>query len=160
MSPGDRVMDAMRVYSVDYAEMMLHFSRWLGVHTADAAAFAEIIVAQDTGEPLTPVKLSKRIGLTSGATTSLLNRLEDAGLIVRSREHADRRRVTLRVTEDIGRDAKAVFDPVAARLDAMMEQYPVAFLEDVEALLDHLHTVFRDAVQSLQEKAKQPRVPR
>ena len=151
MSPGDRVMDAMRVFSADYADITVQLARWLGVHTADATAFSEIIYAQETDEPLTPIKLSRRIGLTSGATASLLNRLEDAGLIVRSREHADRRRVTLRATPEVAREAKAVFDPVNERVDAMMGQYPAAFLKEVESLLDHLHSALRDAAHTLQE---------
>src|SRR5690242_18482305 len=73
MSPGDRVMDAMRVFSADYSDITVQLARWLGVHTADATAFSEIIYAQETDEPLTPIQLSRRIGLTSGATASLLN---------------------------------------------------------------------------------------
>lgn len=153
MSQGDRVIDAMRVYSADFTEITHQLARWLGVHTADAAAFAEIVYAQDSGDPLSPVRLSKKIGLTSGATTSLLNRLEDAGLIARTREHSDRRMVTLRATPDVGQNAKAVFDPVAARLDAMMDEYPVEFLKQVESLLDHVHTELGEAIQSLRSKA-------
>ncbi|GAA2556816.1 MarR family winged helix-turn-helix transcriptional regulator [Winogradskya consettensis] len=153
MSQGDRVVDALRVYSADYSELTHYLARWLGVHSADATAFSEIVYAQESAEPLSPIKLSKRIGLTSGATTSLLNRLEDAGLIVRSREHSDRRMVTLRSTPDVGRDAAAVFDPVAERIDAMMQEYSPEFLQEVESLLDHLHTVIGGAIQNLQSKA-------
>lgn len=156
MSQGDRVVDALRVYSTDYAEMMAQFSKWLGVHQADAAAFAEIVYAEETGAPLTPAKLSKQIGLTSGATTSLVNRLEEAGLIVRSREHSDRRLVTLRATTDVGRTARAVFEPVSDRIDATMGQYPPEFLEDVEKLLDQLHTVFQAAARNLGELTGAP----
>lgn len=157
LAQGDRVMDAMRVFSSDFSDITVQLARWLGVHTADATAFSEIIYAQESGEPLTPVKLSRKIGLTSGATTSLLNRLEDAGLIIRSREHTDRRRVTLRATPDIARAAKAVFDPVNERVDGMMDQYPPEFLKDVESLLDHLHVALQDAVRALQEM--EPRRP-
>ncbi|MFC4591925.1 MarR family transcriptional regulator [Sphaerisporangium corydalis] len=153
MPQGDRVIDAMRVYSADYSEMTHHFARWLGVHTADAAAFAEILSAQRAGAPLTPIKLSKRIGLTSGATATLLNRLEGAGLVARSREHSDRRRVTLRATPGSGRDASVVFEPVAERVGAMMNEYPAEFLKDVESFLDHLHSVLREAIRTLQETA-------
>ena len=46
--------------------------------------------------------------MTSGATSVLLDRLERAGLVARSREDADRRRVTLRPTEQ-GRERACSF---------------------------------------------------
>lgn len=151
-SPGDRVVDALRVYSAGYADLVAALAQWLGVHTADAAAFAEVAAAEADGDPLTPVRLSRRIGLTSGATTSLLNRLERAGLVVRSREHADRRMVTLRASPDAGRAAHQVFGPVAGRVDEAMAGYPPELLRDVEGLLDHLSAVLGEATTELRSR--------
>lgn len=58
----------------------------------------EILAAEERGLPLTPARLAERIALTTGATSTLLNRLETSGHIVRTREHSDRRVVTLHVT--------------------------------------------------------------
>jgi hypothetical protein len=63
---------------------------------SDATALGQITWAAESGTPLSPAQLSRLLGMTTGATTILLNRLETAGHIRRSRESTDRRRVTLR----------------------------------------------------------------
>jgi DNA-binding MarR family transcriptional regulator len=66
----------------------------LGVGVTEISALGEL--RQDG--PLTPSELSRRLGLTSPSVTSLLDRLESAGLVVRQRHPADRRSVLVRLT--------------------------------------------------------------
>lgn len=93
-------MEALHQWAVGYAEMNQHLSTWTGVPLSDATALGHVAYAAEAGAPLSPAELSRRTGMTSGATTVLLDRLERAGLVVRSRESADRRRVTLRPSEE------------------------------------------------------------
>ena len=93
------VMEALRDWAVGFAELNQHMAAWMGLPGSDANALGQIVWAAESGEPLSPARLARRLGMTSGATTILLNRLEGAGLIGRTREHADRRRVTLRPSE-------------------------------------------------------------
>lgn len=139
MPLADQLVDALRTHVADSAEVIHGLARWLGVNTADAEAFGEILYAQDRGEPLSPSTLSHRLGLGSGATAMLLNRLENAGLVVRSREHRDRRIVTLRIAPEVKDQAIEFFAPLADRVDAMMKGHPDQFLHAVVALLDELH---------------------
>ncbi|MDG4669350.1 helix-turn-helix domain-containing protein [Mycobacterium sp. 236(2023)] len=134
-----RVLELLRAYSADYTYLNRHLAAWLGVHTADAAAYAEILYAQDRGAPLTPALLARRLAMTSGATTSLLNRLEAAGLIVRSRESQDRRVVTLRSDPAIKREAPRFFGPLGHLLDAVLADYSEDFLDEVAGVIDRLH---------------------
>jgi DNA-binding MarR family transcriptional regulator len=90
------VMRRLRDWAVGFAELNQHLAAWMDLPGSDANALGQIIWAAEEGRPLSPAALSRQIGMTSGATTVLLNRLEAAGHIRRSREHADRRRVTLR----------------------------------------------------------------
>ncbi|WP_410625850.1 hypothetical protein [Amycolatopsis sp. cmx-8-4] len=60
------------------------------------------------GRPLTPARPAERIALTTGATSSLLNRLEDARHIRHTREHSGRRIVTLHCTPAIHAAAEPV----------------------------------------------------
>lgn len=134
-----RVLERLRTFAADYTYLNRQLATWLGVHTADAAAYAEILYAQDRGEPLTPAQLAKRLPMTSGATTSLLNRLESAGLIIRSRESPDRRVVTLRSDPAIRREAPRFFGPLAERLDAVMSDYSPEFLNRMADCLEEVH---------------------
>ena len=89
-------MQQLRDWAVSFAELNQHLATWMSLPTSDANALGHIIWAAEDDRPLSPADLSRQIGMTSGATTVLLNRLETAGHIRRSREHSDRRRVTLR----------------------------------------------------------------
>lgn len=134
-----RVIDLLRAFSADYTYLNRQLASWLGVHSADAAAYAEILYAQDRGTPLTPAQLSRRISMTSGATTALLNRLEEAGLILRSRENRDRRVVTLRSNPAVREDAPQFFGPLGVRLDAVMSAYSPEFLDQMATFLEQVH---------------------
>ncbi|TQS45912.1 MarR family winged helix-turn-helix transcriptional regulator [Cryptosporangium phraense] len=89
-------MQRLRDWAVSFAELNQHLAAWMNLPTSDANALGHIVWAAEDDEPLSPADLSRQLGMTSGATTVLLNRLEAAGHVRRSREHADRRRVTLR----------------------------------------------------------------
>lgn len=65
--------------------------------------------AEQRGEPLSPDRLSERVSLSSGATTTLITRRERAHHVVRTREHSDRRVVTLHAAELAGE----YFSPLA-----------------------------------------------
>ncbi|WP_018657794.1 MarR family winged helix-turn-helix transcriptional regulator [Actinomadura flavalba] len=145
----DRLMEALRAYGGTYAEFSRRFAAWLGLHSTDAVALVELLTAEERGTPLSPARLSERISLSSGATTALLNRLEQAGHIVRSREHTDRRVVTLRSSAEVQALAEEFFDPLADRLDAMMAQYPPELLQRFEAFLDHLRTTMDEHLDEL-----------
>lgn len=134
----ERLLDGLRAYGGNYTELSRRFAAWLGLYSTDAAALLEITSAEEHGTALSPARLSERILLSSGATTTLLNRLEQAGHIVRIREHSDRRVVTLHSSQHIQERADRFFTPLADRLDAMMEQYPSELLQQFEAFLTDL----------------------
>ena len=50
--------------------------------------------------PITAGELAKRVGLTSGAITGVLDRLEKSGLALRVADPGDRRRVIVEITVD------------------------------------------------------------
>ncbi|MEU7154494.1 MarR family transcriptional regulator [Streptomyces sp. NPDC045470] len=139
----ERLLESLGAYAADYAEFGRRFAGWLGLHTTDGTALVEIINNEHRGAPLTPARLSQRIQLSPAATTALLNRLEKAGHIVRSREHSDRRVVTLRTGGQAQALADEYFTPVGVRLGAMMADYPPELLQQFESFLGHLHDTLR-----------------
>ncbi|MFY0406549.1 MarR family winged helix-turn-helix transcriptional regulator [Solicola sp. PLA-1-18] len=90
------VMHRLREWAASYTELNHHMAAWMGLPSSDAHALGLVIWAAEADAPLSPAELSRRIGMTSGATTVLLDRLESVGLVRRSRESTDRRRVTIR----------------------------------------------------------------
>ncbi|MEV7548756.1 helix-turn-helix domain-containing protein [Amycolatopsis sp. NPDC089917] len=141
------LLDGLRGFGANYTEFTRRFANWLGLHSTDAAALVEILYAEDTGSPLSPARLGDRIALTSGATTNLLNRLENLGYVVRTRESADRRKVTLRSGPDIQGLAREFFGPFSAGLMALVAEYPVEEIERFEAFLRHLRSTMDEVLE-------------
>jgi DNA-binding MarR family transcriptional regulator len=119
LEPGPRfaVLSGLRAYAGELAELARHSARRMSLHTTDLDALVEVFRAERMGDPLSPARLAEHVRLTSGATNALINRLEKAGYVIRSREHTDRRQVTLRAT----RAARSHVDAVNARPAQLLE---------------------------------------
>ncbi|MDX2916932.1 helix-turn-helix domain-containing protein [Streptomyces sp. NE06-03C] len=80
------------------------------LHPTDVSALGAIL---DAPSPLTPGALREHLGLTSGAVTACLDRLERAGHIRRARESADRRVVHVYYEPSARTVARDYFMPLA-----------------------------------------------
>ncbi len=86
---------------------------------------------------LTAGELSREVGVTSGAVTGSVDRLEAAGFARRVADPADRRRVRIEVTPEFRARAEKIWGPVAAdwqrelasRFTAAELQTAIEFLE-------------------------------
>lgn len=136
----ERLVEGLRAYGAEFTELGRRFATVLGVHATDAFALLEIASAEQRGTPLSPALLGRRIALSSGAMTALLNRLEEGGHITRTRERADRRIVTLRIGDHARTIAEDFFGPVQAREEAVLSDYPPELLAQFETLLARLRT--------------------
>lgn len=128
----------------EYRQLGHVFATSAGLHPTDATALIEILRAEESGAPLSPARLSERIGLTSGATSTLLNRLEDAGHIRRSRVHSDRRVVTLHSTSGIHETADAFFDPLEECIVAVMSVHSPQAREEFVTILSQLRQAIHE----------------
>jgi DNA-binding MarR family transcriptional regulator len=73
--------------------------------------------------PMTAGELSARTGLSSGATTRLIDRLERVGFVKRTQDPGDRRRVIIElVPENLG-DLMQLFGPLTQKLNALWSSY-------------------------------------
>jgi len=145
----DRTVQALRAFASAQNEMSRLFASDRQMHTTDAAALLHILDAEHEGRPLSPARLAERIALTTGATSALLNRLEEAGHVQRTREQSDRRVVTLRTTPEIEAAADAFYDPLTVQLGAVLDDYTDADLQLVEGLVTRLQTTMRSYMDSV-----------
>ncbi|MFI1304024.1 MarR family winged helix-turn-helix transcriptional regulator [Streptomyces sioyaensis] len=139
----ERLLDRLLIYGGDHVDLRRGFAAWLQMHPTDAVALIEVANSEHHGEPLTPARLSERIGLSPAATSALLNRMEQAGHITRSREHSDRRVITLRAGEQAQALAEEYFTPLTVRLHRVMAQYPPELLHRFEDFLQEVHQATR-----------------
>ncbi|MDT8913036.1 MarR family transcriptional regulator [Amycolatopsis sp. PS_44_ISF1] len=145
-APEQRVVPQLREFAAAGNELGRLFARTKQMHTTDAAAMVAILTAEDQGVPITPARLAEHILLTTGATSTLLNRLEDAGHIVRTRGHSDRRVVTLHSTPAIHASADAFFARLAGRQNDVLAGYTEAELTLIETAVDRLTAVVKEFV--------------
>lgn len=139
----DQVTERLRAYGAMFREFSRRFAEFLGLHSTDAEALIEILSAEEHGTLLSPARLSKRIGLSNPATTALLNRLEAAGHLVRTREHHDRRVVTLRSSPEVHTLADEFFGPLGDKVGAVMARYSGDQLEQFDSFLAELLTAMQ-----------------
>lgn len=135
VAPAARVALGLRKYGIAYTALARVFAEHLRLHTSDANALVAVVEAEERGAPISATRLATHVGLSAAATSSLLNRLEAAGHVVRDRTATDRRIVTLRSTEAVHRRVDAFFDPLGDRLDALMARYPDEFLSRIDEFL-------------------------
>lgn len=141
------IVNELRLFGANYAELSRRFATWLKLHSTDAVALVEIFYAEDIGSPLSPARLSERISLSSGATTALLNRLEGAGHIFRTREDADRRIVTLHSGPKVHEYTAEFFGPLADHVDAMLRNYTPDQLNQFENFLNCFNNTMREVLE-------------
>lgn len=150
----DRVGELLRDFVVGYSELIRHMGETIDLPGSDAAGLAEITVAADQGQPMTPARLARHVGLTSGATNALINRLERRDLVTRSRESEDRRIVTLRPTPQAAASVGAFaaqsgggLERVLRSLDPTSARIIAGFLGDIVRTVEDANTTLRAARQ-------------
>jgi DNA-binding MarR family transcriptional regulator len=87
---------------------------------------------------LTAGELAKEAGLTTGAVTGVIDRLERAGYARRVQDPADRRRVKLEVTPKFYARAERIWGPVAADWASRLGRRFTA--EELERVIEFLRT--------------------
>lgn len=118
------------------------FALGQGLHPTDVQALAAIL---DADAPLTPGRLREHLGLTSGAVTACLDRLERAGHIRRSRESADRRVIHLHYAEGARSVARAYFLPLAEATEGARTR----FSEDEQSVILRFLAAMNDEMAGL-----------
>jgi DNA-binding MarR family transcriptional regulator len=144
------LVDLLNTYSSEAQHIGHAFAQQHRLHATDMHALLAVMHAERRGDPLTPGRLGETIGLTSGATTALIDRLERGGHLRRSRESADRRVVHLRYADAGMALATAFFTPLAPRTDQVMAQFDIDELHTVERFLQGMIgalTSYRDELR-------------
>jgi DNA-binding MarR family transcriptional regulator len=78
--------------------------------------------------PMTAGRLAELTGLTTGAITGVIDRLERANYVHRERDPNDRRRVIVQPHLERHADAAPVYGPVAMAMGALLDRYSEAEL--------------------------------
>ncbi|GGK80784.1 hypothetical protein Sme01_44800 [Sphaerisporangium melleum] len=117
------LLTLLRRLNVELDRFVERFAVGHGLHRTDLNAVVVIMDAAREGRPLTPGELGAALNLSAPATTALLNRLEHAGHIERTRSATDRRKVELALHSQAVTLARDFFTPLARHLSAALEEF-------------------------------------
>ncbi len=148
-------------------ELLAEFAREVRQFNGLSASFFRAAAAQvgmnvtdlqvtdilDITGPTTAGQLAELMGLTTGAITGMIDRLEKAGLVRRERDPQDGRRVIVRLVanEEALRKMGPVFDSIGASWDEIASHYSdeqVAFLVE---FLKRSNAMSREEIARLRE---------
>ncbi|MBQ9917031.1 MarR family winged helix-turn-helix transcriptional regulator [Microbacterium sp. NPDC016588] len=110
----------------------------LGIGPNDAKVLRFLLDREDDDEPVTPRLLAEMLGISSAATTALIDRLADAGWVERVPFPGDRRSIVVRATIDAASPARHLLAvrrssvaEAASRLGADERRVVAEFLDEV-----------------------------
>jgi DNA-binding MarR family transcriptional regulator len=92
---SETIADLMREHSSASARYAAALAKRMGIETSELAALEHLQAAG----PMTPGRLGRRLSMSPGAVTALVDRLEGRGHVERTPNPEDRRSALLRETE-------------------------------------------------------------
>jgi len=125
----------LRAVTVELGLAGDRFAALHGLHSTDLRALIHLLDADRAGVRATPGWLGGRLAMASPAVTALVDRLVRLGLVRRTPDPADRRRVLLEVDETAVALGWSFFGPLIHGLIEATGDFTPAELETVERFL-------------------------
>jgi len=123
---------ATRRLDIAMSRLMVALSRAVGISVPEMLALEYL----DADASIGPSELARRLQMTSGAMTALVDRLEASGHVVRQRHPADRRRVLVTRTSKADDDLGVEIAPMALQIFELTESLDDAERKAVGRFLD------------------------
>jgi DNA-binding MarR family transcriptional regulator len=129
----EELIQVNRAYQTAVEKMDEAFFESVGVNRTDGRCLDVI----DQRPGLTAGELAAAVGLSPGAVTTALDRLEAHGFVIRERDENDRRRVMLKLTPEANRLAWAAYGPLGELGRPLIEELSDRELAAVIRFLRH-----------------------
>jgi DNA-binding MarR family transcriptional regulator len=121
----NRALNAVRDYGVQLTLFRNAMSEWVGINATDMECLRLLFLRGIS----TPSELARHTGLTSGATTAMLDRLEKAGFIERRPNPEDRRGTLIVPAKSGAEKAASWFESARKAQNELISSYPEKELE-------------------------------
>lgn len=126
----------------------------LGVNATDLKALDLATIHGST----TAGQVAEATGLTTGAVTFLVDRLERAGFLTRTRDPHDRRRWTLTVTSECAERVTRLYEPLANDMRNLAHEFSTDELQAVSRYLVGSDAILERHTTRLRNQPAQPDV--
>lgn len=139
------VMEALRSYRAAEVAMRRRTQQSMDMGENELLVLRFLARARLRGDAVTPVTLSRYLGITSASTTALLDRLERSGHITRAPNPADRRSVLISSSEHSDREVRQTLSGMHDRMMAVVREMDteqrdtvIRFLDAMRIAVDHI----------------------
>lgn len=139
-----RALAAVREYGVHLTLFRNAMSEWAGLNVTDMECLRFLFLKGIA----TPSELARHTGLTSGATTAMLDRLERAGFIERRPNPKDRRGTLIVPAKLSAEKAAAWFESARKAQEELISSYSEQELEIISDVFERFTELWK------QERAK------
>ena len=142
-----RALMSVRDYGVNLTLFRNAMSEWAGLNVTDMECL-RLLFQKGIA---TPSELSRFTGLTSGATTAMLDRLERAGLIERRPNPNDRRGTLIAPAPSSAEKAAAWFTSARTAQDELISSYSESDLEIIADVFERFAKLWEDERKKVQK---------
>ena len=104
----------------------------------------------------TPGRLAELTGLSTGAITGVLDRLERAGFVMREADPNDRRRTWVRLTPERMPNMKRIFAPFADGMEKLCSKYTLDELQLIHRFLRESEAMAKLAAEEVRKRTDVP----
>jgi DNA-binding MarR family transcriptional regulator len=132
---GDQLALAMQEVIASAVLTNERIARSIGLNVVDLQTYGVLL---RHGEPMTPGQLARVTELPSSTTTRVLDRLEGKGMIERSPDPSDRRKVWVRPLQWYDERVSAAYESIVAQMEDVHTGYTVA---DLRTVLRYLNDI-------------------
>jgi DNA-binding MarR family transcriptional regulator len=129
---ADRITEATRRLDVAMSALTVASARDVGISVPELLALENL----DSDGGLGPSELARRLQLSTGAVTALVDRLEASGHAVRAAHPSDRRRVVVTRTPKASADLAEEAAPLASEIHRLAEDLSDEELQAIGKFLD------------------------
>jgi DNA-binding MarR family transcriptional regulator len=140
-----RALKAVAEYGVHLTLFRNAVSEWAGLNVTDMECMRLLFLKGIA----TPSEISRHTGLTSGATTAMLDRLENAGLIERRPNPNDRRGTLIAAAQSSAEKAASWFASARNAQDKLISSYSEEELEIISDVFEKFTKLWDDEREKL-----------
>jgi DNA-binding MarR family transcriptional regulator len=141
-----RALIAVRDYGVNLTLFRSAMDEWLGLNATDTECLRLLFLKGIA----TPSELARQTGLTSGATTAMLDRLEKVGLIERRPNPDDRRGTLIAPTKSGAKKAASWFESARKAQEELISSYSEQELEIISDVFERFTKIWEQEREKLQ----------
>ena len=144
-----RALNAVREYGVQLTLFRNAMNEWAGLNATDMECLRLLFLKGFS----TPSELAKQTGLTSGAATAMLDRLEKAGLIERRPNPTDRRGTLIVPAPSSAQKVAAWFESARRAQDELISSYSEAELEIITEVFERFALLWQREGEKVRKAA-------